>query len=195
MATSIFAKAKEKAPTKAAKGTDKVLVPVNLGTKLRDLTEKRDEVKNIEAEIKMLEGDILPVARAEFMNLVKRLKARPESFLLQSAGTNMLVIVQDKYLKVTETKEQMIIENKLGEVIEEVTEFSFDPVMLAKHEQAISKAISGIKSMTQEEKDLLIVPKVVKQIRKGTIDKIASYKNPDLVFQLIEAVVQLKNSQ
>lgn len=196
MATSLFAKAKEKAPSQVVKGKgDKLIVPVSMGNKIKELTDKRNDLKSIEAEIVMLEGEILPVARTEFMNLVKKLKARPESFILQSAGANMMVIAQDRYVKFSETLEQTLIENKLGDIIEEETEFSFDPVLLEKHEKAISKAISGIKTMTDEEKVNLINAKVVKKVKKGTINQIATFDNPELVFQLIQPVFQLKNSQ
>lgn len=193
MAT-LFAKAKDKAPAAAATGKEKIIVPVQLGSKIKDLLDKRNDVKTLDAEITMLEGEIKPVAQEEFLKLVKKFNMRPESFRLQSAGTNLLVIMQDKYLKLSETKEATLIENGLADVIEEKTEFGFDAVLLEKHEKAISKAIASIKGMTDEEKENLITAKVIKTVRKGTIDRIATFDNPDLVFQLIEPILQLKNS-
>lgn len=192
MAT-LFAKAKAAAPKSDAKAATKIIVPVQLGDDLKDLQDKRGQVESLKADIAMLEGSIKPVACREFLNLMRKQGRRPDSFILQSAGSNMLVIIQDKYLKMNETKEKALIDNKLTEVIEETTSFSFDAVLLTKHEEAISKAIEGIKSMTKEEKEALIVPVVEKTVKKGTLDLLPKFKNPDLAFQLIEPVIQLKN--
>ncbi len=194
MAT-LFSKARANAPVQDSKSTTKTIVPVLLGDKLRDLQDKRNQVASLEAEIALLEGDIKPVAKQEFLNLMRRQGRRPESFVLQSAGSNMLVIVQDKYLKMSELKEKALIEHKLGSVIDEKTVFLFDAVLLETHEKAISKAIEGIKSMTEDEKERLIVPTVQKTVKKGTIDILHTFGNPELAFQLIEPQVQLKNQE
>ncbi|MBP8982236.1 MAG: hypothetical protein KBG19_04295 [Bacteroidales bacterium] len=191
---SIFAKAKEAAPkTTGAKKKEKVVISVDLGDKLRDLQEARDEISVLEAKAAMLEGDIKPVARQQFIELVKREKARPESFILESNCSKMLVIMQDKYLKVTETKEQSIDQAGLSELIETKETFSFNSELLAKYEKQISDAISKIKSIPDEDKAKLIEAKVEKVIKKGTLDRLPQFKDVEQVFNLVEPVCQLKN--
>lgn len=193
MATSIFASAKTAAPKVESKVKSKLIVPVALGDKIKDLLEKRNEIKILEAQVEMLEGDIKPAARDSFVSLYKKYNHKPDSFVLQSAGANVLVIVQDKYLKVTETKEQMLQENGLGDLIEEKTVFSFNPDLLQKYEKQISDAISKIKSIPDEDKAALIEATVTKTVKKGTIETLATYENIETVFNIIEPVVQLKN--
>jgi hypothetical protein len=192
MAT-LFSKAKDNAPKSDSNSTVKTIVPVNLGSKLHDLQEKRNQVASLEAEIELIEGEVKPVAREEFLKLMTRQGRRPESFILQSAGSNMLVIIMDKYLKLTETKEKALIDNKLADCIDEKTTFAFDAVLLEKYEKQISKAIESIKTIPDEDKERLIVPIIQKSIRKGTIDLLPKFKDPSLAFTLIEPICQLKN--
>ena len=191
---SLFATAKAAAPKTESKAKKaKTIVPVALGDKIKDLLEKRATIETLKAECEMLEGDIKPVAKKQFLDMYKEQKRKPDSFILQSGGANVLVIIQDKYLKITETKEQMLRENKLGELIEEKTVFSFNPDLLQKYEKEISNALSKIKDIPDEEKEKLIEATVEKTVKKGTIETLAQYKNVEQVFTIIEPVIQLKN--
>lgn len=195
--STLFAKAKQDAPkvdTKAAKSA-KLIVAVNVGDKIKDLLEKRATKETLEAEIEMLEGDLKPIAREEFLKLYKQQKRKPDSFILQGGASKILVIVQDKYLKITEVKEQIMKENKLESLIDEKTVFSFDGELLEKYEKQISDAISKIKTIPDEDKAKLITATVNKSVKKGTIETLGTFKNIDQVFTLIEPVVQLKGGQ
>jgi hypothetical protein len=191
--TSIFAKAKDAAPkTTGAKTKEKVVVQVDLGTKLTELQETREQIAVLEAKEAMLSGDIKPVANDAFLKLMKANRARPDSFIMESEEGKILVIIQDRYLKVTEAKEKTLAEYNLSGLIEEKTTFSFNPVLLEKYEAQISDAISKMK-IPDDDKAAMIEAKVEKAIKKGTLDTLPTYENPELVFTLIEAVVQLKN--
>ncbi len=195
---ALFSAAKAAAPSTATKSKKtKFIVPVQLGDKLRQLQAARDEIATQEAIVSTLEDDIKPTVREEWLKLMKRLGVEPDSFIIQSAGFNMLAITQDKYLKMTETKEHMLRENKFGDFIQETTEFSFDSVILQKHEKAIEKAlekaIKSIDTMSDDEKDRLIKAKVVKTVKKGSLSLLPKTKNADLAFQLLEPIIQLKN--
>lgn len=192
--TTLFQKAKVEAPKSESKTSkSKVIVAVQVGDKIKDLLAKRAEVERLSGDIEMLEGDLKPLAREKFIELYKAHKRRPDSFIMQCGPDAVLVIVQDKYLKITEVKEAALLENKLGSLIDEKTVFSFDAELLEKHEKAISDAISKIKSIPDEEKAKLITATVSKSIKKGTIETLAQHKNIEIVFTLIEPVVQLKN--
>lgn len=191
--TTLFAKAKATAPkATGAKTKEKVVVEVDLGDKLFELQETREQIAILEAKEQMLAGDIKPVAREEYLKLMKIKKAKPESFIMSSENGKILVIMQDKYLKVTDEKEKTLIDNELGDLIDEKTTFSFNPELLEKYEKQISDAISKMK-IPDEDKAAMIEATVVKSVKKGTLDTLPTYKNPDLVFTLIEPVVQLKN--
>lgn len=191
--SSIFVKAKEAAPKTTAAKKEKTVITVELGDKLKDLQEARDEIATLEAKVAMLEGDIKPIAREQFVLLTKKQMARPDSFILESNGGKLLVIIQDKYLKVTDSKEQAIAQAGLSDIIEEKTTYSFNAALLEKYEKLISDAISKIKGIPAEDKDALIEAKVEKTIKKGTLDRLPQYKNLETVFALAEPIVQLKN--
>ncbi len=191
--TTLFAKAKATAPaTTGAKTKEKVVVPVELGDKLTELQDVREQIEVLKAKEEMLAGDVKPVAKDAFLKLMKINQARPDSFILESQGGKILVIMQDKYLKITETKEKTLAEYGLSELIEEKTIFSFNPALLEKYEAQISEAISQM-DIPDVDKAAMIEAKVEKNVKKGTIERLPSYENPELVFSLIEPVVQLKN--
>lgn len=191
--TTLFAKAKATAPaTTGAKTKEKVVVPVELGNKLTELQDVREQIEVLEAKAEMLSGDIKPVAKDAFLKLMKINRTRPDSFILESDGGKILVIIQDKYLKITEAKEKTLAEYGLSDLIEEKTVFSFNPALLEKYETQISEAISQM-DIPDADKAAMIEAKVEKQIKKGSIDKLPSYENTELVFELLQPVIQLKN--
>ena len=181
-----------KADSKAKK--TKVIVPVHLGDALRELQANRDKIESLKTRNETLELDIKPVASEEFLRLVKIQGRKPDSFILQSAGHNMLVIVQDKYLKMTETKEATLIDHGFGDMIQETTIYKFDPVLAKKYEEQIDAALEAM-DIPAEDKALLVKADVEKVVRKGTIDRISTpgFKNADLAMHLIEPIIQLKN--
>lgn len=191
--TTLFAKAKATAPaTTGAKTKEKVVVPVELGDKLTELQDVREQIEVLKAREEMIAGDVKPVAKDAFLKLMKINRARPDSFILESQGGKILVIIQDKYLKVTEAKEKTLAEYGLSDLIEEKTTFSFNPALLEKYETQISEAISQM-DIPDADKAAMIEAKVEKNVRKGTIERLPSYENPELVFSLIEPIVQMKN--
>lgn len=190
---SLFAEAKKAAPQASSKATTKTIVKVELGDKLRRLQDQRNQIAVLEANNAILEGDIRPVARDEFIKLMRQQNRRPDSFIIQSAGSNMLVIVQDRYLKMTEPKESALRENKLDSVIDEKVVYAFNPVILEKYEKQISKALESLK--IPEDLGPLITASVAKSVLKGTIEILPTFKNPRLVFDLIEPQMQLKNQE
>lgn len=194
MATAtLFAKAKATAPaTTGAKTKEKVVVPVELGNKLSELQDVREQIEVLKAKEEMLAGDVKPVAKDAFLKLMKINRARPDSFILESQGGKILVIVQDRYLKITEAKEKTLSEYSLSDLIEEKTTFSFNPTLLEKYESQISEAIAAL-DIPESDKASMIEAKVEKIIKKGSIDKLPAYENSELVFDLLQPVIQLKN--
>jgi hypothetical protein len=195
MAT-LFAKAKKEAPSQGTTAkTSKLLVPVLLGDKLRDLQDKRNQIEKLQSDCTMLEGEIKPVARTEWLKIMKQQGRKPDSFVIQSNGANMLVIVQDKFLSMTPTKERAFRDNKLDSFIDEKTVYSFNPVLLDKYEAEISEALKKLK-IPEEEKDKLIKADVVKAVKKGALELLPSLKDKaELAFNLFEPVIQLKNQE
>jgi hypothetical protein len=195
MAT-LFAKAKKEAPSQGAPAKKSKLVPVLLGDKLRDLQDKRNQIETLKSDCTLLEGEIKPVVRTEWLKIMKQQGRKPDSFVIQSNGSNMLVIVQDKFLTMTETKEKALRDNKLDSFIDEKVTFAFDPVLLDKYEKEISAAIEKIKSISDDEKERLIVPTIVKSVKKGALELLPSLKDKaELAFNLFEPVIQLKNQE
>src|SRR3954464_12287214 len=88
---SLFDLAKKAAPKAATKAEkDKVIVE-GYSEQLIRLRQAREEAKNLEAEIKLLEGQVKELAQEKFLDLYIQEKKRPESFKLAGeAGGEML---------------------------------------------------------------------------------------------------------
>jgi len=83
----------------------------------------------------------------------------------------LMFISSDSYKKIDEIT-ATVLESKYEGIIERTETFSFNNELLAKHMEAISKALMGIKSITDEEKDKLIQKTETVSIKKGTIENV-----------------------
>lgn len=200
MATTVnlFKKAIEKQPEEKKKA-GKIIVPVKLGDKLTQLSQVRDEMEVLKAKEALLSGDVRTFADEEFMKLYLKNKKRPESFIMQDeTGGKILVIMQDKYTKLSESTEATIKEvykDSVGEILEETTEYKLDAELVEKHGDKLSKAIMSIKGITDDEKERLIKGTSVTRVRKGIIEKLIDFKEPETLVSLVRPVIQLKNQK
>jgi hypothetical protein len=190
-AVNIFAAAAAKPATKTAKKEKEIVELPELGDKIGRYEEIKAALANLEAEGKMLEGEIKDMGRTAWMQKYTQERKRPESFRLQDAtGATTLLLVIDKYTKVEDEK-RAVLETIDPDLIEVSTQYSFNPDILQKHQEAIAEAIAGM-DIPDEDKAAMLVVSQTKAIRKGTIDRLAQYDNPGVVFDLISPIVQLK---
>jgi len=188
---NIFAQAK-KAEPKTAKKTDKQVKEIPLlENKVQRFNFLKAELDSIEAEKKMIEGDIKEIARSEWCKEYEKEKMRPESFVIQDkTGAKVLFMATDKYTLVTPEKEE-VINSICPDFLEKNTSYSFDTSVLERNIEAISNAIMG-SNMSDEDKRNLIIATETKSIKKGAIERLAQCGQIEATFALINPICMLK---
>ena len=188
--TNLFATAKkiETKTSASAKPKDRIAVEGIEADLIRYEKIKRDEA-NLKSEKEMIGGRLKEHAKQEFMKKYLTQKSRPDSFNMVDGDGRILVIVMDAYKKVEEAKEAMLAEY---DCLETKQTYSINPELLEKCGEAISKAIMGSKLISDEDKASIILCTEKKEVKKGTIDRLMQFNNPEELFLLIEPTVALK---
>lgn len=199
-AVNIFASATKKvSPASKGKEKDSVIVLESeyqgISEKLLRLQQVRNDFDNLEAEKKMLEGEIKAIGVEKFCDMFQRNKVRPDSFILRGEkGGSMMVLPMDKYINLAEETAARL-HAKYGEkIVDTAQTFTFNPVLLNKYMEQIGEAIAGL-DIPDEDKAGLLYQETKYSVRKGTIDHLSEYGNVMEVFGEISPVVQLKNAK
>lgn len=188
---NLFAAAK-KTESKTAKSTtqkQKVFVQ-GIEKEIHRYIELKKSEANIKAEKEMLAGKLREVGKVAFFDMYKSKKERPESFHIADGKEQIMFICMDAYKKVEESKEAAL--KDYPNVLETKKVYTINPELLDKCGDAISKAIMSSKLISEEDKTNLILCTETTQVKKGTIDRLFTFKNPAQVFALIEPTVALK---
>ena len=106
-------------------------------------------------------------------------------------------MVFDKYKKVTPEKEEIL--KQYDDILGIDIKYVFDNKILEKTGKngenigdIINDLIQNSDDISEQDKEnLLLVEKKV-GIKKGTIDRLMDYENPEEIFQLIDVIVGLK---
>lgn len=186
---SLFDLAK-KAPVTASKSKEKDSIIVDgISEKLLRLKQARGEAKELETEIKMLEGELKDLLRIKYMDEYLAQKKKPESFKVKGdAGGEMLLIVQDKYLKVDDSKEAALAP---FDVIEVKHTLLFDNETLQKYSDVVTDAIFAL-PIPEADLQKLIINTEEKFVKKGTIERLMQFDDPRKLFELVQPIVMLK---
>lgn len=174
-----------------------------MSEKIKDFYKWTAIQKNAEAKLAMLAGDIKATGSDEFLTIYEKEKVNPGSFKLMDRQTlengevqelEILFIPQDKYLKVTEEKAQVLALYE-GLVEQKTTYKINDEILKLDHVgEALSDAIQLCDKLSEFEKENLIIAKEEYFIKKGTISELHTYKNPREIFSLIQPICQLKQA-
>ncbi len=189
--TNIFAMAKKVEKT-TTKKEDKAIIdcPI-LEAKVVRFNELKSIIDALEAEKKMLEGDIKSVGTQKFIEIYQQKKIKPESFVIEDKdGGRVLFMVVDKYTSITPEKKE-IISQILPEFLNTKTEYSFNPEVLERNIEAISNAIME-SEMSDEDKADLIFAQEITTIEKGSIDKLHTTSDIQGSMALISPILMLK---
>jgi hypothetical protein len=195
---SLFSMAKEK-PTAAKSSKSKyqqVEVP-GIGGDLERYKELHAIIKNAEAEKEILSGRLYEIGKDKFMEMYLENRRRPENFKLADAGEDLLFIMFDKYKMVTPEKEEIL--EKFKDVLGIDVKYTFDKEILEKTNKngeligdVINELIMNSDDIPEEDKENLIVVEKKVGIKKGTIDRLMDYDDPEEIFVLIDPIVGLK---
>lgn len=202
---SLFGSAK--VVKKAEKKDDKVSIVLpeaqypGISKKLQDLTQIREQLADMEANGKMIEGVIKEIGREKFAELYSKEKSNPGSFILKGEqGGAMMCIVMDKYLTIDGSRAQQLQTNFGNDSVTSKVEYKFNPELLEKYEQVLSDLIMGSDKIAEADKADLIVAEQKWSVTKGMINRVVQVAGTDpkmiqAVLSAVQPVVQLKNSR
>lgn len=189
---NLFAKGTKVKETGTSKTKAKKIVIVpELKDAVRSWNSIKQEIDRWKSQLAMVEGDIKLMGRVQFLSQYEQLKLRPESFRLQDeTGSQCLFVVMDKYTVVDENKAEVL--SQFDGVVEEVVEYKVDPEMVEKYGQLLSDFINDSPDIADEDREKIIAGEKVFRVKKGTIDRLLQYDNPEQIFELINPIVALK---
>lgn len=186
------------APAKSAGKSDtKEIVTVDAGTAVMvdQYQEAKEAKQRAEGQMKAAEVVVKEAGRKwAIANLFAKGK-QFTSFILSSPKTGLLYIVQDRFKMVTDDNVDAIREVVGAKNLTKEVKFELNPEVLAKHQQAIAKAIQAM-DIPAADKGQLLLPKVVYTygFELNDIPRIAQENNKtvDQVFEAVVPVQQLK---
>ena len=188
--TNLFAAAKPAAASSASKKTkEDVLVP-GIADRIARYDALKAIIKNAEAEKEVIGGSLKEVGKEKFLELYELRRRNPETFNLADEDEKIMFIVMDKYIKVEPEKAGML-ENYPG-LLETTTTYKFNPALLDKTGEIVSRLIMESTELSDDEKANLIVAETKIGIKSGSIDRLMDYDNPSQIFDLIEPILALK---
>lgn len=191
-ATKVNLFAAPKVKESAKKTTEKKIIKVDLlDDKIKRFNDLKNEIEAATGELKMIEGDIKGLGREVYLKEYRAAKMKPESFKMQDkTGATCLFICMDKYTIVDENKAEVL--GQFNDLLDKKQTFKINADLVEKYGEVLSKLILGSKQIEEEDKLNLIQGDVQYSVKKGSLDRIMQYENPEMIFELINPIVALK---
>lgn len=201
MATNLFNKAKKAAPAKTTKAKDsKVRLTVeeaNFFSNVQKLEELNDQMKAAKAKADMISDELRDVAKQAWLKQYETTGKNPESVMvIQENGEDvaqLMLVPSDKYITITEARAEELKETYGEEIVTEETSFGFDPTMIEKYGEILSRLIEESTEIAEKDKEKIITAKTTYSVAKGTIDNFTKYGDVTEVMEAVKPVVALKN--
>lgn len=183
---------KDTKPTCVVKGQD-------FAEKLNKFNSLKEEIKNLTADQKSIEGDIKATALDEYKKMYTQLKRNPESIKVESEkGDKVMFIVVKKYTGTVDEDRATELREKYGETfVEEKSEMIMDNALLNKYADKLEALIMGNDFMDESEKENLFVQKVTYTIKSDAINEAFTCGNGDVegLISDINPVLMLKETR
>jgi hypothetical protein len=180
----------KKAPAKKSASKEKPEVIVEgIESEIARYDALKEIINNAKAEQEIIGGKLKQIGKEEFLGLYEEYNRKPDNFNLADGDEKILFIVMDKYKKVEPEKEALL--EQYDGLLEKVTTYSFNPEVLDRIGDQVSDLILNSDLSEADKKNLLIV-ETTTTIRKGSIDRLADYEDPEEIFNLIEPILALK---
>lgn len=197
---NLFNKAAKVAPAKKAKD-EKTRVRIDnpdFFQKVQRLEELNDVLKSTKAKADMISDEVRDISKSEWVKLYKETGKNPETIMVEAVNESddtaqVMLIAMDKYITINEERAEELREAYGDEIVEEETTFSFDPVMIEKYGEVLSRLIEESDEIDEKDKERIIKASTKISIAKGTIDKMAKYGDVEEVMEAVRPVVSLKN--
>ena len=202
MAKNLFAKAKQSAPKKTAKGKDdKVRIRIedpSFFDKVSKLESLNDRMKADKAKADMISDELRDISKTEWAKLYQKTGKNPGSVMLEHVNetedtAQLMFVPTDKYITINSERAEALREEFGEEIVEEKTTFSFDNEMIEKYGEVISRLIEESDEISDRDKEKIIKAVTVFTVAKGTIDVMKNYGDVQDVMEAVKPVVALKN--
>ena len=142
-------------------------------SKLKVFNSLKEQISDLTASQKSLEGDIKSIALDEYIKKYHEMKRNPESMVIQSEkGDKIMFMVVKKYTGSVDEERSTELREKYGEsFVDEKSEMIMNNTILNKYSEQLEALIMGADFMTDEEKDELFVNKVTYTIKSDAINE------------------------
>jgi hypothetical protein len=172
---------------------------VEFADKLEKFNKLKEDIKNLTAEQKSIEGDIKSTALDEFVALYKAMKRNPETIKIESdRGDKVMFMVVKKYTGAVDEDRATELREKYGEeFVEEKSELIMSNALLNKYSDKLEALIMSADFMTDDEKEALFVNKVTYNIKSDAINEAFTAGNGDVeeLISDINPVLMLKETK
>lgn len=198
---NLFNKAKASAPEKTTKAKDtKVRVTVDqpdFFEKVSRLSFLNDNMKREKAEADMIHDEVKDLGKAEWAKLYQNTSKNPGTIVLEAKSgldtAQVMYVPSDKYITINKDRAESLIETYGEDIVEESTTFQFDNAMIEKYGEVLSNLIESCDEIADADKEKIIKAVTTFSIAKGTIDKMKTYGDVDMIVEEIKPVISLKN--
>lgn len=166
VATKTTTAKKDLKPVAVVKGQD-------FAEKLAKFNGLKEEIKNLTAEQKSIEGEIKSTALDEYIKIYNGMKRNPESIKVESEkGDKVMFIVMKKYTGSVDEERAVELREKYGETfVEEKSELIMSNELLNKYSEKLEALIMSADFMSESEKEELFVQKVTYNIKSDAINE------------------------
>jgi hypothetical protein len=197
---NLFNKAKKSAPEKTAGKDEKVKIKISevgFFENIEKLSQLNDNMKSDKAKADMISDELRDLGKTEWAKLYQRTGKNPGSVMLEQEvnGDNgqFMFIPTDRYITITESRADDLIEMYGEDIVEEKTSFSFDNLMIEKYGEILSQLIENSFEIDEDDKEKIIKAVTTYSVAKGTIDNFKKYGDVQEVMESTRPVVSLKN--
>jgi hypothetical protein len=192
---SIFDSAKSK-PKATSSAKDKEVVTVRgLETTLLEFQFLKEQIADDEAKLAAVTDEIKQISKEKFVELYKQKKTNPNSFYIKDGSGCVMVIPTDRYISIKEEDRADELIEKYGDEAVTIDEkYYFNPEVLERNMAAIEKLIKDAKTISDADKQDLLIREVKYSISKGFIDRLLPYGNEmENVIDDVQPIITLKN--
>lgn len=169
---------------------------------IENFEEDSNKVKEINKSLTNIKSSLKNIALNEYIKKYQEDGKNPGTIIIEAINAfdeegEFMFVPSDRYVTIRDEDQANEIEEKYGEnIIERELIYSFDPDMLDKYYDVISKLISECDDIPIEDKGKLFIASETYKIKKGTIDRFGEIVGSgDIkdIFEGLKPVVSLKD--
>jgi hypothetical protein len=167
-------------------------------SEIADYNTVQNNIKKLLAEKELIADVIKQVGKDTYLGLYEESGRNPDTLNLVCGDESIMYMTQDKYLMVQPEKEAMLKE--YGDLLSVEVKYELDKTILDKKSKSgetngdiLSDLILNSTEISDEDKKKLLKVTRKVTIKKGSIDRLMDYDNPEEIYTLIEPITGLRS--